>query len=168
MSLPALYEIANQFQGLAALADSEELPAEVIRDTLEGLQGDLTTKSVNVAKFILGLEAEARAIDEAIEKLKERAERRRRRAEGIRAYVLFNLQRAGVTKVECPEFTISVRLNPLGVEVEDPSAIPPRFMVQPEPPPARPDKTAIKEALKAGEHVAGCFLRQGERLDIRV
>lgn len=168
MGLPALYEIAKQFQELALLADSEEIPAEVIRDTLEGLQGDLTTKSVNVARFILGLEAEAKAIDEAVEKLKERAERRKRRADGIRNYMLVQLQAAGVTKVECPEFTISVRLNPVAVEVADPAAVPTRFMVQPEPPPARPDKAAIKEALKAGENVAGCFLRQGERLEIRI
>ena len=167
-TLPALYEIAQQFHDLALLADVDDLPPEVIRDTLEGLQGTLEAKSTNVAKFILGLEAEAKMIEEAAKAMQSRAERRRRRAENIRNYVLFQLQQAGVTKVECPEFTISVRKNPEAVEIDDPEQVPAEYMVTPEPPPPRPDKKAILAALKAGTPVAGCYRHQGERLEIKI
>ena len=82
--------------------------------------------------------------------------------------MLFQLQQAGVTKVECPEFTIAVRKNPEAVEIDDPEQVPPEYMVQPEPPPPRLDKKAIKDALKAGTPVRGCWLRSGERLEIKV
>ena len=167
MTLPALYEIVGQFKGLERLADMEDLPADLIRDTLEGLQGDLQLKATNVAKFILGLEAEADAMAQAAEAIRQRGERRKRRAESIRAYVLFQLQTAGITKVECPEFTMSVRKNPEAVQIMDPTQVPAEFMVQPEPPPPRPDKTAIKAALKSGRDVPTCWLTQSERLEIR-
>ena len=167
-NLPALYEIAQQYHELALLADVDDLPPEVIRDTLEGLQGTLEAKATNVAKFILGIEAEAKMIEDAARQLEARADRRKRRAESIRNYMLFQLQQAGVTKVECPEFTIAVRKNPEAVEIDDPEQVPPEYMVTPEPPPPRPDKKAIKDALKAGTPVRGCRLRSGERLEIKV
>ena len=74
MSLPTLYEIAGQFRALSALADNEDIPQEVIRDTLEGLTGDLQLKATNVAKFLLGLEAEAVAIEAAAEAIHQRGE----------------------------------------------------------------------------------------------
>lgn len=167
MSLPALFELARDYRQLEALSPDEELPAEVIRDTLEALTGDIQDKSVNVAKFVLGLEAEAATIEEAAKAMLERAARRKKRAEAIRNYLLFCLQSTGISKVSCPYFTLSVRRNPEAVEIEDQSKLPAEFMVQPEPPPARPDKSAIKAALKAGRHVPGCYLRTGERLEIR-
>lgn len=167
MSLPRLYEIVGQFKQLELLAATEDLPADLIRDTLEGLQGDLQVKATNVAKFVLGLEADAKAMEEAAEAIRQRGERRKRRAESIRAYMLFQLQQAGITKVECPEFTMSVRKNPEAVQILDPLQVPLEYMVTPEPPPPRPDKTAIKTALKEGKEIFGCWLTQSERLEIR-
>lgn len=168
MGLPALYEIAKQFHDLEMLADTDELPPEVIRDTLEGLTGTLEAKATNVAKFTLGLEAEAAMIEDAARQMIERANRRKKRAESIRNYLLFNLQACGVTEVTCPEFTMRVRKNPEAVEIDDPEQVPPEYMVTPEPPPPRPDKKAIKDALKAGHPVRGCWLRSGERLEIKI
>jgi len=182
MSLPALYELADQFRSLSLLADSDELPPEVIRDTLEGLKGDIEVKSTNVAKFVLGLEAEAEMIEAAAEQMRQRAHRRKKRAEAIRNYMLLMLQATGITRVECPEFTIAVRKNPEAVEIADEKALPAEFMVVPEPPPPHPDKKKIAETLKSyrkqlealeqGEApppnpVPGAWLRQGERLEIR-
>ena len=147
---------------------AQSAPVEAIRDTLEALQGTLELKATNIAKFVLGLEAEADAIDAAAKAMQERANRRRKRAEGIRAYMLFQFQQAGVTEVSCPEFTLRVRKNPEAVQIDDPEQVPQEFMVQPDPPLPRPDKKAIKDALKAGTPVRGCWLRSGERLEIKV
>ena len=59
MSNLHLYEIANQYQQLKALEDMTDLPAEVIHDTLQALEGELQVKAVNIAKFIENLEASA-------------------------------------------------------------------------------------------------------------
>ena len=167
-TLPKLYEIAQQFHALALLADTDEVPVEAIRDTLEALQGTLEAKSTNIAKFVLGLEAEADAIDAAAKAMQERASRRRKRAENIRAYMLFQFQQAGVTEVRCPEFTLRVRKNPESAQIDDPLHVPAQFMVQPDPPLPRPDKKAILAALKAGTPVPGCYRFHGERLEIKI
>ena len=166
-TLPKLYEIAQQFHELALLADTDELPVEAIRDTLEALQGTLELKATNIAKFVLGLEAEADAIDAAAKAMQERANRRRNRAENIRAYMLFQFQQAGVTEVHCPEFTLRVRKNPESVQIDDPELVPQEFMVQPPPADPRPDRKGILAALKAGTPVPGCYRFQGERLEIK-
>lgn len=168
MSLPALYELTNEYRSLSAITEDDELPPEVIRDTLEALTGDLEAKATNIAKLVLGLEMEAAMIEEAAEAMRQRAQRRKRRAEQIKAYTLFCLQSTGISKISCPEFTLAVRKNPEAVEIDEHADIPSEFMVQPEPPPLRPDKKALKEALKAGRKITGVWLKQTERLEIKV
>jgi Gp157 protein len=163
-----LYELTSQHKQLEALLDSEELPVEVIKDTIEALEGDIEAKSKSIAHVILNLESFSGQVVEAAEAMRQRGERIRRRAESIRQYLLLNLEASGIRQLECPEFTISVRYNPPAVEIGDLAVIPPEYMVTPEPPPPRPDKKALAAALKAGITVNGVWLRQGEHLVINV
>jgi hypothetical protein len=163
----ALYELAGEYHRLMALADTDELPAEVIRDTLEGLTGEIEIKSVNIAKFILSLEAHADAISDAAKQMTNRAQRVRNRADSIRAYLLFQMQATGVTKVTCPEFTLAVRSNPPAVGLRDDVELPPEYIVTPEPPPPRIDKRKLADDLKNGVVVDGAWLEQGQRLEIK-
>lgn len=168
MSAVTLYQLSNQYQeALSVLTDSGDLPAEVVRDTLEGLTGELQDKAVNVAKFTLDLESGADAIEAAGKAMIERARRIRKRAESIRSYLLFNMQATGITKIECPEFVLAVRKNPEAVVIADGAVLPDEFMVTPEPPPARVDKKLLKDALKAGRVIDGAWLESGERLEVR-
>lgn len=162
-----LYQLADQFRELESIADTDDLPAEVIADTLEALQGDIEIKATNVAMFIRNIESGAEAIEEAAKAMQARATRLRKRADGVRAYLLFNMQTTGITKIECPEFKLAVRNNPESVRIAEGAKIPDEYMVVPEPPPPRPDKTKIKAALKAGAHIDGCYLEAGQRLEIR-
>jgi hypothetical protein len=162
-----LYEIANQFQALENLGDSDDLPAEVIKDTLEALEGDFESKCVQVAKFILALEANAAAIKQAATQMMARATRVENRATSIRAYLQFHMQALEKKRVESPELVITRRANPAAVVITDEHAIPAGFWVQPPPPAKRLDKAAIKAALAAGGIVEGAHLEAGERLDIK-
>lgn len=163
-----LYELVKYRAELEALADSGEVPPEQIADTLEALDGELQDKAIQVAAFTRNLEASADAIREAGKAMLARADRIEKRAESVRAYLLFQMQAAGITKVECPWFTLAVRKNPPAVAIDDEAAIPTEFIVQPPPPAPRPDREAIKRALKAGEDVPGCRLTQSERLEVKV
>lgn len=165
--MPKLYELTTQFAELNALAESDDLPDELIADTLEGLQGDLQAKATNVAMLVRNLEAGADAIDEAAKAMQQRANRVRARAERVAAYVLFCMQSAGITKIESPYFVLAVRKNNAAVRIAEGVELPDDYMVQPEPPPPRPDKKKLADALKAGEVIDGVWLEQGERLEIR-
>ena len=163
-----LYELVRYQSELERLADSGDVPAEQIADTLEALEGDIKEKAVQVAAFTRNLDAAASAIREAGRAMLARAERIERRADGIRNYLLFQCQVAGITKIEAPWFVLSVRKNPPSVVIDDEAQIPAEFIAPPPPaPPPRPDKAAIGKALKAGGSVPGAHLMQTERLEIR-
>jgi hypothetical protein len=167
VKLPALYQLADQHRELQALADADEVPPEVLRDTLEALEGSIEVKATSVAAFVRNMETHAELIEGAAKQLQERAARARRKADSVKAYLLFQMQAVGMSKIEAPEFTIALRNNPEAVRIADDAELPPEYLVQPPAPPPRPDKTAIKAALKAGCEVPGCWLEAGQRVEIR-
>lgn len=168
MSALTLFELAAQYRQLQDLAAADDLPVEVIRDTLEGLTGEIEAKSTNIAKVVLSLEAAADAMSDASKQMAARAQRVRNRAESIRAYLLYQMQATQTTKISCPEFTIAVRSNPPAVGLREDVELPEEFMARPEPPPARPNKKALLAALKAGRNIDGAWIEQGQRLEISV
>jgi hypothetical protein len=167
MTALTLYEIAAEYRSdLEKLAELD-LDDATLTDTLDSMGGELQVKAQSVACFIRNLEATAEQIKQAEAMMAARRKALENKAARVKDYLLASMMVAGVQKVECPLFKLSVRDNPGAVEVFQPELIPAQFMKQPEPPPATPDKTAIKEAIKAGQEVPGCRLQVGKRLDIR-
>lgn len=169
--MTALYVLTDQLRGLQALADTDaDIPEEVIRDTLEGLDGAIQVKATNVAMFVRNQELLADAIEAAAKSMKERAARVRRRSDSIRQYLLSNMVSAGITSVESAELSIKVKKNPPSVIVEDETVVPEQFKALPPPPPPpvpHVDKKRVADAIKAGASVPGCHLEQGQRLEIK-
>lgn len=163
-----LYEISNQFQALESLGESDDLPAEVIANTLEALEGDFEAKAVQVAKFVLALEANADAIEGAAKAMGARSTRVYARAQSIKAYLHFHMQALEKKRIESTELIITRRANPPSVVITNEYAVPEKFWVQPEAPPKRLDKKALKVALEAGERVEGAYVEAGERLEIKL
>jgi hypothetical protein len=163
-----LFEISQQFQELERLADNDELAPEFIADTLEGLQGQFEDKAVAVAKFILSLEANADAIAEASKAMELRSIRLQKRADSVRAYLLFHCQALDVKKINTSEIVIARRNNPVAVQVSDDKAVPREYWRQPPAPPPQLDKKLIKEKLQAGEDIPGVYLESGERVEIKL
>jgi hypothetical protein len=162
-----LYEIGHQYlAALDALTDPEaDLPMQAIADTLEGIEGQLQDKAVNVAKFLRNLEAAAEAIKAAEDRMAKRRRALEGRAKWIKDYLKGNMEVSGITKIESPWFVLSVQKNPPAVEIIDERAIPDFFRT--EVVTVTLDKQALKEALKAGEEVPGARMVNGTRLSIR-
>ena len=165
--MTALYNIAAEYRAAAEKLAELDLDAETIVDTLEGLSGDLETKAQNVAFFARNLESTAAAIKQAEADMAARRKAMENRADGLKRYVFESMKLAGIEKIECPHFRLSIKNNPAAVEIFEPGLVPASFMRTPEPPPPAPDKTAIKEALKAGQDVPGARLTSGQRLEIK-
>lgn len=162
-----LYEIALSFRAEADKLADLDLDEQTLADTLDSLSGELETKATHTAMVLRNIEANAAAIKEAEAQMAARRKALEARAARIKDWLLAGMMVAGVQKIECPHFRLSVRDNPGAVEVYEPELIPAEFMRQPEPPPAAPDKSAIKEAIKAGREVPGCRLTVGKRLEVR-
>lgn len=165
--MTALYEIAAEYRDAAGKLAELDLDAQTVADTLEGLSGDLETKAQNVAFFVRNLEATAAAIKQAEADMAARRKAMENRADGLKRYIFESMTVAGIEKIECPHFRLAIKNNPAAVDVFEPGLVPASFMRTPEPPPPAPDKTAIKEALKAGQDVPGARLTSGQRLEIK-
>lgn len=165
--MTALYNIAAEYRAAAEKLAELDLDAETIVDTLEGLSGDLETKAQNVAFLARNLESTAAAIKQAEADMAARRKAMENRADGLKRYIFESMKFAGIEKIECPHFRLSIKNNPAAVEIFEPGLVPASFMRTPEPPPPAPDKTAIKEALKAGQDVPGARLTSGQRLEIK-
>jgi hypothetical protein len=163
----ALYELAHAYRDTADRLADLDLDEQTITDTLESMAGDLEAKATNTAMVIRNIEANAAAIKEAEAHMAARRKALENRAARVKDYLLANMMVAGIQKIECPYFKLSVQDNPAAVEVYQPELVPAQFMRQPEPPPPAIDKAAIKEAIKAGQEVPGCRLTQGKRLAIK-
>jgi hypothetical protein len=161
----SLYVLSNQYRELEKLTDSDaDIDEQTLADTLEGLTGELEAKALNVAGFLASQEAFADSIAAAAEKMVEREKRLRKRAAYLKQYLLTNMLATGKLKIESPEMALAVRKTPASVVIFDEAAVPAEFMVQPPAPPARPDKRAMGDAMKAGTEIPGAKLESGYRL----
>jgi len=168
--MSALYVLANSYLALAEKLADGDFDAQTIADTIDGsgITDELAVKAQGIEHVARGAEAHNAAIDAEIARLQALKAHRVKVASGLRQYLLDNMQRMGIEKIECPLFQISIKKNPPAVEVFDMINLPPEFMVVPEPRPpvAQPDKAAIKKALQAGKEITGARLVQGVRLNI--
>jgi hypothetical protein len=162
-----LYELSQEYrQALAELTDPElELPAEVIADTLEGLQGSVEDKAINIAKFFRNLEAVTDAIKLAEERMAKRRKTIESRVAWLKDYLKQNMEGCGIQKIESPWFVLAVQNNPWAVEISNEEAIPAKYKEKVVA--IKLDKLAIKRALEEGKTVPGASLTRGTRLSIR-
>lgn len=167
MTAISLYVIAAEHRQMVdRLMDTQD-DSQTIADTIEAESYPLEIKAQNVAYAIRNMEATADAIRAAEKQMAERRKSIENRAQHIRDYLQTCMEIAKVSKIECPHFALMIRNNPPSVDVFEPSLVPAEFMKQPESPPPSPDKTAIKEAIKAGLEVPGAMLVQAKRLEIK-
>lgn len=165
-----LYEISGQYRQLAERLASLDLDAQTVADSIEasGLTDALQEKAQGVELVARAAEIHCPAIDAEIERLQKLKAHRQKVAQGLRDYLKHQMEVAGIERIECPLFKLTLKKNPPAVEVEDERQIPASFWVTPPPkvPEARIDKTAIKAAIKAGQQVPGAKLVQATRLEV--
>lgn len=162
-----LYEITARFQELEALATSEDIPPDVIRDTLDAVEGEWRDKAIAVAAFIRNLEHAADGIARAADDQYKRADRFSKRAAGLRQYLLLNMQSTNIREIDSELFELRVRDNPATVVIDDERQVPEEFWKQDPPPPRHLSRVEIAAALKSGDEVPGCRLERSQRLEIK-
>lgn len=171
MSDIALYHLAGEYRLLAERLADMDLDAQTVADTIEasGLTDALQEKAQGVELVARAAEVHCPAIDAEIARLQALKARRQKIAQGLRDYVRHNMETAGIERITCPLFTLALKKNPPAVDVLDEKQIPPEFWTTPAPKPPEPriDKTAIKNAIKAGADVPGARLVQATRLEVQ-
>lgn len=162
-----LFEITAAYKELQEISENLDASDEDIKKSLDECKGALIEKGVDVAKIIRNIEASVDAIKDAEEKMASRRKAFEERAKSIKRYLLSNMQKAEIQKIECPYFKISRQKNPPSIIIDSPDDIDIRYWKQPETPPPAIDKRAILDDIKNGVVVDGAHSEQTERLVIK-
>lgn len=155
-----LYEINERM--IAFLEENvDPETGEVLNlETLAGLQIERSEKLENYALAIKNLDAEITALKSESDKLDERRRHSERTRDRLKSILLEELHGE---KLSTSRVRITYRKSQ-STEVLDISVIPEKFLI---PQPPKPDKTAIKAAINAGEAVSGAELRESVSIIIK-
>lgn len=162
----ALYQLADQYLQILEKSDEVENDAD-FNLLLDSITGDLKEKATNVAMYIRNLEATAESIKKAEVEMSARRKALESKSDRIKQYLLENMNRTGISKIECPYFKIAVRDNPESLVVDIGAQIPDEYYKLPPPPEKVLDKVALKKDIKEGLIVDGCRLERKQRIDIK-
>lgn len=153
-----LYEIAAEHHAaLSMLNDMEGLTPEIIDDSMAALNDELEAKVLSCAKYLRGIEAEAKAIKEAEQNMAARRKALEGRAASFKEYVRACMVRSELAKANDPEISITITKPRDLVVVDNEDEVPEEF-VRTE---RKISKTDLGKALKDGP-VAGAHIEKGQ------
>lgn len=154
-----LYEIIKEIENFQFTIDEET--GEILNVMqLDELTIAKDEKAENVALFIKNLRAEAEAIKAEEKALATRRKQTERKAQSLTEYLQYCLDG---DKLKTPRVAVSYRKS-TRVECDDLSAVPEQYLRYKAP---ELDKTAIKNAIKAGDDTTGCRLEEYTSMSIR-
>lgn len=128
----------------------------------------LGNKANAVAAYILNVESDAEQAKAAIKRIKALQTSYERKAERLRDYLADNMKTAGIHEIKAADGSFVVKLyldRDESVQLDDDAKFPPELCNEPKPP--EPSKTKIKNAILAGEPVAGARIVRNDRLTIK-
>jgi hypothetical protein len=185
MSEP-LYQIVARYQDDLSRLQDLDMPAEVVADTIEAMQGEVEEKVRAVVAFALQLDRAAEMREAEAQRMAGGAVVMRRRSDALKLAAQAALMNSGLRlPMIAPEFTLNLAKLPPSVEVTAPEALPApyqqttiTFTIKGEPKgdtwlagqfafqqagfdmaeETKPMKKAIGEVLKAGQEVPGARL----------
>ena len=161
-----LYELATEIREVADKLADMDIDPQTVADTLESIALPFEQKAASVSAFVRNLEATAEQIKAAETEMAKRRKAMENRASHIREYLLAQMQRTGISKIESPMFRISIRTNPESVAIDSEAQIPADYLRE-VPATYSPDKALIKQALQDGYDVPGAHLARSQRVEIR-
>ncbi len=151
-----LYEIANEYAELA----NSDMDAEMIADTLEGMQGEFEDKAEAILAIIKNEQALSEALKAEAKNLADRAKSCVNRVDNLKAYLASSMETMEVKKVSAGVHSLSVRKGSKSVEIKDVDSLPSEFVNYETT--IKPDKNLIREKLKLGQLISGAELVTGK------
>jgi hypothetical protein len=166
MTAIKLYELANEYIEALEVLDDPDLPEQVVRDTLEALQGGLNDKGRAVAAYSLNLSAEIEALKAHEKRVAAKRKTLEAREEWLREYLKYNMEKCGISEIKSLDGTFTAKLGKgrPSVVIDDESSFPDDspFVKWTR----TVSKTDIAAALNAGEEVPGARLETKPSLRI--
>lgn len=163
-----LYELAEQYN---ALLEMDDLPEDALADTLEAIGGEFEDKADGIACVIKEAKAVSGAIKAEMDKLDARRKAKEALAKRLSEYLLTQMQAVGMQKLETGRSCVSVAKKAPALKIDDENAFiawaaigHDEYIKYRSP---EVDKTAVRDALKAGTEIPGARLEGGYRLAVK-
>lgn len=156
-----LYELAEQYNEVLAKID-EGIPEDVVRDTLESIEGDITDKVESMAKMIKSIEGEEKVFEAEEKRLYDRKMTLANHRISIKKYIEEQLTKIGIDKIKGSLFTVALQDNPPSVSIS--GTISQNYYI---PQPSTIDRRKLIEDLKQGIKVENAELVKSRSLRIR-
>lgn len=158
-----LYELSEEYLQLLDMLEDEEVDEEVVRDTLEGIEGEFEEKADAIAMTIQEAKADAEKINQEIQRLQGRKKACENRAEWLKRYLENAMRVTGKKKFATALFGYGIQKTAPAVVIDKMEEIPEEYWKPQEP---KLDKVALKRWLKDHEEDYA-HLEQAESLRIR-
>lgn len=162
-----LHEIALIHEQFLEAVENGEIPEDAINDTLDSIELEFDAKVDLYASRIKALKAEEAAIKAEASALEARAAAKKKAAERYSEYVLSAMNNLGKDKVETARNLVKVVKKRPSIEVKNSDELyklrPDLFTV----PAPTVSKTAIAEAIKAGEEIPYIEYGRAYRLAVK-
>lgn len=161
--MSSLYELTNEFEILYELAASDD-DEQAFLDTLEGLKGELESKSGGYVHVINQLAMEAAECSKVIDAFRAKKEIRENHIKRMKEALMNAMDAAGIDKLQAGEYTLKIAKNgglqPLKIDGDVPDSFT-KVIVQ-------PDNDLIRKALNDGEVLGFAHLEpRGRHLNIK-
>lgn len=163
--MSTLYELTDSY--LKLLEYAEDNDPTLFHDTLDSINDAIEDKAENYAKVDKELSKNQVALDEEIVRLKTRSEAIKKNRQRLKDSLMDSMKLTDKKTIKTNLFNISIRKNPVSVEITDEHKLPLYVMNTETKTITMPDKKKIKESIEEGIEIPGAVLKQNERLEFK-
>lgn len=165
-----LRELTGQYQMLADMASDPSVDEQTLKDTMEGLEGEIEIKADSYATIIASMEGDIETLKKEEDRVKYRRQVLENRIKSMKLNLTDAMRATGKTKFKTDLYSFGIQKNAPSLVYTMPDSVPKESYV-PEmfriKQPDKIDTNAIKNAIKAGATYDWCKLEQSESLRIR-
>lgn len=158
--MPSIFELTKEQADLKSLIESGELSQEDAADTFEAMQLEFDDKVKAYCVVTRSMELELENLTSELDRLSKLKTQKQNEIKRIKQTLIAGLKNADITKFDVGTFKGHIRSGVQSVKILNADAIPAEYVEVKVT--DVPDKTAIKNALKAGEKIEGVELVTGD------
>ena len=164
--MSSLYEVTGSILALQEMLESPLDDEDILKDTLEAVQGEYEAKIESYCKVIKNIDADIQAIKTEITRLSEKKKVLENNIDRLKKAMFDSMKATNTNKVKGQIFTVSIQKNggklPVIVDVET-SELPDELVKVVE----SPDLEAIAKLIDSGNTQYGHYGERGESLRIK-
>lgn len=167
----SLYALSNEYallyDNLLNTVDEDGVIDETIFESVMQAKGDLQTKLSNTTNVYRAMSAEIEKFNTEIARITAIRDKIVKAQEKLFAYIDAACRTANIVEVQGDFVSIKYKKNPPSVKILDESLVPEEYKETVVETTVKIDKKKIKADIQAGKEIAGAYLQQDIRLEIK-